>query len=257
MVTAALLLGGLTTAYAAKAPPPTPTAEDLCQAARAKAAGQYAACQQSAQSKWQLKADQPKFLSASSKCHVKYAHTWVVLQGKAGLTGSSCDASHDRFVDNADDTFTDNLTGLQWEEKTNLNNVVNLLDPHDADNTYTWSATSPAADGTAFTAFLASLNTAPACFAGQCDWRLPTKEELQTLLSDPFPCVNKPCIDPTLGSTQGATDSGPNPPTYWTSSTYMGQPDNAWVVDFFDGSVKNFGNDKIVDMYVRAVRGGL
>lgn len=257
MLTAALTLGGLTTAHA-KAPVPTPTAEESCQAARAKAAGLYAACQQNAQSKWQLKADQPltaqpKFLASSSKCRVKYVATWAKLQAR--LPATSCAAP--RFVDNGDGTVSDNLTDLQWEKKTNLNNVVSLLNPHDADNTYTWSNAGTAADGTAFTAFLSALNAAPACFAGQCDWRLPTKEELQTLLSDPFPCVNKPCIDTTLGDTQGATDSGPNPPTYWTSSTYMGQADNAWVVDFFDGSVKNFGNDKIVDMYVRAVRGGL
>jgi len=44
---------------------------------------------------------------------------------------------------------------------------------HDKDNVYSWSAGGAggtAADGTAFTTFLASPNSG-GCFAGQCDWR--------------------------------------------------------------------------------------
>ena len=32
----------------------------------------------------------------------------------------------------------DEVTGLVWEEKHNLDNVTNYADPNDADNTYTW-----------------------------------------------------------------------------------------------------------------------
>ncbi len=237
MLAAALTLGGLTTAHA-KAPAPTPTAEDLCQAARAKAAGLYAACQQNAQSKWQLKADQPKFLATSSKCRVKYVATWAKLQAR--LPTTSCAAA--RFVDNGDGTVSDNLTGLQWEKKTSA------VGTHNVNDQYSWSATGTAADGTAFTAFLPLLNTG-VCLGGQCDWRLPTKEELQTLLSEPFSCASHPCVDSALGPTQSDL--------YWSSSTYLGKPDTAWMVDFNDGSVVNFVPDKLVDMYVRAVRGGL
>jgi hypothetical protein len=82
-------------------------------------------------------------------------------------------------VDNLDGTVTDTLTGLQWEKKANSDNSQNLADPHDADNYYTWSVTGEAADGTVFTAFLATLNNT--CFAGHCDWRLPTRAELLTI----------------------------------------------------------------------------
>src|SRR2546429_7397381 len=73
-------------------------------------------------------------------------------------TGSSTTTTL-RFVDNGDGTVTDNQTGLQWEQKTTtVGSGVNLADPHDVDNSYTWSSSGTAADGTAFTDFLATLN---------------------------------------------------------------------------------------------------
>jgi hypothetical protein len=74
-----------------------------------------------------------------------------------------------RFVDNGDGTITDTQTGLMWEKKSYDGSI------HDVTNYYTWSSTvgGTAMDGTVFTVFLAGLNTPP-CFAGYCDWRLPT-----------------------------------------------------------------------------------
>lgn len=104
----------------AAAPP-----EAKCQAERAKAAGAYASCQQQAGAKiysafsitsGYADKDVVKFEAAVSKCRVKYTDTWAKLQAKAPLAGSSCTAA--RFVDNGT-TATDNLTGLQWEKKTN------------------------------------------------------------------------------------------------------------------------------------------
>ncbi|MFI5364319.1 MAG: hypothetical protein ACHQ4J_01725 [Candidatus Binatia bacterium] len=136
------------------------TAEQQCQAERAKAAGAYASCQQKAQARFWTSASPTPSQNWFSKCRVKYAGTWAKLQGKGALAGSSCTAA--RFVDNGS-TVTDNLTGLQWEKKSNLDGTLNLADPHDADNVYTWCKArisdgslcdnADAADGPAFTDF--------------------------------------------------------------------------------------------------------
>jgi len=162
-----------------------------------------------------------------------------------------------RFKDNLDGTVTDHETGLQWEQKTTtVGSGVNLADPHDADNYYTWNTifggTTP--NGTAFTDFLPKLNggsndgvTFTGCFAGHCDWRLPTIVELQTILLDPYPCGTSPCIDPVFGPTVDGV--------YWSATTFAPGPGNAWNVYFGSGLVDSLY--KIDGNFVRAVRAGL
>lgn len=77
--------------------------------------------------------------------------------------------------------------GLMWEKKTGTLGALsacpggpNCSDPRNVNNTYTWAVLySP--DGTAFTEFLARLNQPGNCYAGYCDWRLPTKTEMAAL----------------------------------------------------------------------------
>ena len=64
-------------------------------------------------------------------------------------------------------SYTDNNTPLVWEKKDNVAGV------HNVGNTYQWSGSGGAADGSLFTTFLATLNTDP-CLRGHCDWRIPT-----------------------------------------------------------------------------------
>ena len=158
--------------------------------------------------------DVPKYQESARKCAEVYATTWRRLQDRASGTGSTCDGA--RFVDGGDGTVTDKLTGLQWEKKTDDASV------HDKDDRYPWSTAGAAADGTAFTSFLAALNAA--CFAGQCDWRLPTLAELQTILLAAVPAGrHRPVFGP-LGD------------YYWSSTPETSMPALGWVLSFQDGS---------------------
>ena len=163
-----------------------------------------------------------------------------------------------RFVDNGDGTVTDVQTRLMWEQKDYLGGGANLSNPHDADNTYTWSASGTAPDGTVFTDFLSRLNncdtadgiTIAGGFAGHCDWRLPTNAELRTIvdLTATGCATGNPCI---------FSDLGPTVANYYLSSSTDSSFSSTivWDVFFYNGIVDQAL--KTDTHYVRAVRGGL
>ena len=207
-----------------------------CLADRYKAADRYAKCRHQASVRFPFNLDD--YGNAIEKCTVRYLAAWPKIQAKA--TGTSTPCNGPRFVDNADGTVTDNLTALQWEQKTDDASI------HDKDNLYTWSTSGTPADGSGFTTFLATLNQSGSCTAGQCDWRLPTPGELQTTLVA-RPCPSSPCIDqvvfgPTLGF------------PCWSSMT-ASDPSMAWAMSFVGGG--EFTSDKGISYCARAVRGGL
>ncbi len=148
-----------------------------------------------------------------------------------------------RYVPQEDGTVIDLETWLQWEQKVNLDFLTSAADPHDADNTYTWSISRDAADGAAFTSFLATLNAS--AFAGYNDWRLPSVLELASLvdLSVTGCGAFSPCIDPIVGPTRMGC--------YWTSNTGV-SPSEAYIVCFHNGW-QNPASKKGA-AYVRAVR---
>lgn len=222
----------------------TSTPEQRCRKGRYDAAAKYQACQQRTFAKPFGGAPvASKFAAALSKCRVKYIALWSKLQAKASATGATCDAA--RFQENADGTVTDRLTGLQWERKTDDGGI------HDKDDVYSWSTSDDGditdADGTAFTTFLATLNGG-GCFAGQCDWRLPTVCELQTILLEPYLCTTSPCIDQRIFGPMIASHC-------WLATADAVRPDHAWVVCFSGGSVLTL--PKSNPTRVRAVRAGL
>ena len=276
-VIAASLVGALATLSVSHALA-GPTPEQKCQATKNMTAGKYAACRQSAEAKLAISNNVTKYTDALGKCATKFASAWQKAIDRATKKGVTCldapftagefqpgiDAhaqavaavlAGTRFQDNGDGTVTDHLTGLQWERKTgsvgmpaHCLDVEACPDMHHVNNVYTWTVNVTVPTGTAFTNFLGRLNGAydGTCFAGHCDWRLPTLEDLQTILVEPHPCGTSPCIDAIFGPTAAFY--------YWSSTTYSLSPDIAWEVHFGGGLVYAYYKDR--DYYVRAVRGG-
>lgn len=207
------------------------TPEQICQQRKLKARGKLELCLTKSAAK--VVAGLP---DASATCRTKFADALT----RAG----TC-----RDVDNGDGTVSDLDTGLMWEQTDDLGGI------HDWDNLYQWSTAGFPCSGTVHTHFLLVLNNGissdgtatSGCFAGHCDWRLPTSEELQSILRAPFPCGTNPCVDPIFGPTHGFY--------YWTTTTWAVDPSAAWVVDFSDGTLEV--SSKVNSRYVRAVRGGL
>ncbi len=233
-----------------------------CEANKLKTSGKKLACRMTALAKiatggtGDLMKCSKKFESAFEQAETRAGVGVCPTEGDVIDVGSAIDkatnellASLRVFVVNGDGTVTDNQTGLQWEQKdTAVGSGVNLADAHDVDNTYVWSNSGTAPDGPAFTDFLATLNNCvTGGFAGHCDWRLPTREELQTILDvtqGDCGSGSGACIDSVFGPTAAFN--------YWSDTTFTDNPGFAWIVFFKGGGV--FYNSKVTGSSVRAVR---
>ena len=123
------------------------------------------------------------------------------------------------FIDHGDGTVTDTSTGLMWQKAT-------------APGTYTWQQALAYCEGSTL--------------AGYHDWRLPDRNELQSLVDYsipyPGPTINTAYFPDTVAS------------YYWSSTTSAGYTYDAWYVRFSNGSVSSYY--KVISYYVRAVRSG-
>lgn len=140
----------------------------------------------------------------------------------------------------------DNITGLIWEGKTATGTRA-------GSNTYTnyhssYYGTQAQMDAVTNTyGYVAAVNAAGLC--GASDWRLPTPDELQSLV-DYGVAYPGPTIDATwLPNTRGTTLSE----GYWSSAPYIGEANGAWGVNFGYGFVgSNFRYNRLAVRLVRA-----
>jgi hypothetical protein len=155
-------------------------------------------------------------------------------------TGDSdeCAPTPNDFVDNGDGTITDNRTGLMWEKLDNDGGI------HDRDNAYSFAD--------AVDLKIAALN-AGGGFAGHVDWRVPTIQELLSLVRLETISHHPPEFDTTcfIGFCAVPTCSC-RLDSAWSSSSDTRDDLEAWHL-FFVGGYPNTLS-KTATTGVRAVR---
>ena len=110
-----------------------------------------------------------------------------------------------------------------------------------------------------------ALNDDPnTCFAFRCNWRLPSIQELRSIMvgsdapsGQAQTCSSAPCVDPELAAVDGAMDSD----FYWSRSENSDNPRNYFFVGFNGGFVSFADGDILADFTynefrVRAVTTG-
>jgi M6 family metalloprotease-like protein len=159
------------------------------------------------------------------------------------------------WVENGDGTTTQCATGLIWEMKTSDGSI------HDRFDRYTWSTGSPwNLDGTVVADFLNVLNDTAGggvnCFAGNCDWRLPTSNELAGRSS--LGAATGGIVDPSAGTCTGSSadcttiPGETTPAPYMSATTSSGADSFVYLMQFSSGNVQH--GSKEGSYYVRAVR---
>lgn len=145
-----------------------------------------------------------------------------------------------RFTNNADGTITDNLTDLIWLQDGNI------MPTRDAG----WDTDGTVDDGVVTWQhaldYVAKLNSES--YLGATDWRLPNRNEIRSLAN--YGTVNNASELAVSGFNNYAR-------SYWTSTTNIGLPENAWSFNMVSGYVfVNLKSDFIDSLlHVLPVRG--
>lgn len=157
----------------------------------------------------------------------------------------SSDHVLDSFVDNSDGTVSASLTGLMWQQATSSNATGQV---------FTWGGSGACAVGDENAQSDALCYCEQSEFGGYSDWRLPNRNELQSLVD--YSSSRTLLIDvafPVDDNVPGKT------PYYWSSTTGSkwngsGYDDNYAVTTRFDRGFTLVAINKTVPNYVRCVR---
>ena len=141
----------------------------------------------------------------------------------------------------------DKKTGLVWESKTDDEGI------HDKDNGYRWGGVGAEVDATKendiafadWNILVEGTNSEKLC--GFTDWRVPTIDELKTLViaSDEKPTIDKQYFPLTL------------PVPYWSTSAYANYPEHGQTVHFGNGTSYYYNGYRGNPVQIRLVRGEL
>lgn len=178
---------------------------------------------------WQVDADSNGVISVDGQNVAKN----VRLVSGTPL-GAACSNSDNRFTDHLDGTVSDARTGLMWKQ----------CREGYAGNACTTTTGSVSIFGST-ASVVAQLNNANiAADKGYSDWRVPTRNELASL-------VNRACTNSAIVAVFPAND----PFAYITSSLSSNAPaTEVWSVDFANGNVRPDLLSR--NYYLRLVRAG-
>ncbi len=152
-----------------------------------------------------------------------------------------------RYHDNGNGTVTDNLTSLIWLKNSNCTDTVGGIPKSPGGklslaNALTWSNSLGSG----------SCGLSDGSHSG--DWRLPNREELESLIDFAY---SNPAISNTAGTgqwTAGNPFTNVQSSFYWSSTSFAYGTYDAWSVDISAGDVGY--SSKTDTYYVWPVRGG-
>lgn len=171
---------------------------------------------------------------------LRYQH---LLQRIRKFTQPEATLQAGKYLDNNDDTITDCSTDLMWKKYSE--GQQSIASSKGMVRQYTWE--------NAVNRFKQSS------FAGYNDWRLPTIDELRSLIYCEKKVVSPltearhstsllrdKCIKPTINNHVFPNTS---PTRYWTSSAFFNKGDYAWALHFDSGH-----DEEILKYYNASVR---